>query len=82
MERSRYYCTIGHEIKKAFLSHFEKLAFSTTDIEIIIDLLKHDKKNTHGNINFVLLPEIGATTLDVKVQKLEKHKNNCLYFWR
>jgi len=57
-----------NEIKKAFLSHFEKVAFSTTDIEIIIDLLKHDKKNTHGNINFVLLPEIGATTLDEMLQ--------------
>lgn len=56
-----------NEIKKAFLSHFEKVSFSTNDIEIIIDLLKHDKKNTHGNINFVLLPEIGATSLDIKV---------------
>ena len=68
-----------NEIKKAFLSHFEKVAFSTTDIEIIIDLLKHDKKNTHGNINFVLLPEIGATTLDVKVPS-ELYEKSFAYY--
>lgn len=56
-----------NEIKKAFLCHFEKVTFTKQDIQIIIDLLKHDKKNTHGDINFVLLQEIGSTVLDVKV---------------
>lgn len=54
-------------IKKVFLQHFKKVKFSNTDIDVIIDLLKHDKKNSHGAINFVLLSKIGATVLDVKV---------------
>jgi 3-dehydroquinate synthase len=33
----------------------------------ILSLLKHDKKNTHGNINFVLLKGIGETEIDCKV---------------
>ena len=55
------------EIKKVFLDHFVKVDFSDTDIEIITDLLRHDKKNSHGDINFVLLSAIGETVLDAKV---------------
>ena len=33
----------------------------------IKSLLIHDKKNSHGNINFVLLNEIGDAVVDVKV---------------
>ena len=55
------------EIKRVFLKHFKRVDFTPTDIEVILDLLKHDKKNAHGTINFVLLQEIGNTVLDVKV---------------
>ena len=55
------------DIKTTFLNHFEKIDFSEEDIKIIVDLLQHDKKNTHGNVNFVLLQDIGSTVLDVKV---------------
>lgn len=55
------------EIKKVFLANYKKVNFTKEDIEIIIDLLKHDKKNSHGNINFVLLEEIGSSVTDVKV---------------
>ncbi|MET1259274.1 3-dehydroquinate synthase [Flagellimonas sp. DF-77] len=55
------------EIKSSLLVHFEKVDFSKQDIEIILDLLKHDKKNAHGNINFVLLESIGIAQIDVKV---------------
>ncbi len=55
------------EIKRVFLKHFKRVAFTPTDIEVILDLLKHDKKNAHGTINFVLLQEIGNPVLDVKV---------------
>ncbi|MFD2585685.1 3-dehydroquinate synthase [Croceitalea marina] len=68
-----------NEIKKAFLSHFKKVDFTDQDIEIIIDLLKHDKKNTHGNVNFVLLQEIGIPVLDVKVP-LELFKKAFAYY--
>lgn len=56
-----------NEIKNTFLKHFRKVAFTNDDLDIILHLLKHDKKNSHGNINFVLLQKIGATVLDVKV---------------
>ena len=56
-----------NEIKKAFLDNFEKVEFSEKDIHKITDLMKHDKKNTHGDINFVLLQEIGTTVIDQKV---------------
>lgn len=41
--------------------------FSSEDINTIIELLKFDKKNTHGNINFVLLEDIGKTKIDCQV---------------
>ena len=37
------------------------------DIDNILKLLKFDKKNSHGNINFVLLKNIGEPAIDVKV---------------
>nr|WP_298998667.1 3-dehydroquinate synthase [uncultured Allomuricauda sp.] len=55
------------DIKTTFLKHFDKVDFTEEDIKIIVELLKHDKKNTHGNINFVLLQDIGSSVLDVKV---------------
>ncbi len=55
------------DIKKVFLKHFKKVSFTNSDIVGILGLLKHDKKNSHGAINFVLLQAIGNTVLDVKV---------------
>lgn len=55
------------EIKKVFLKNYAKVNFTNDDIAIIIDLLKHDKKNSHGNINFVLLQAIGEAVIDIKV---------------
>lgn len=55
------------EIKATFLRHFEKVEFSPQDIQAILKLLKHDKKNSHGDINFVLLRAIGEAVTDVKV---------------
>lgn len=55
------------EIKTTFLHHFERVDFTDEDIESILKLLKFDKKNTHGDINFVLLHSIGEAVSDVKV---------------
>lgn len=55
------------EIKQSFLDRYEKIEFNTSEIESIITLLQHDKKNTHGKINFVLLNAIGKSVIDVKV---------------
>ncbi len=59
-------------IKQTFLKIFNKVAIATSDYDAIIDLLKYDKKNEHGNINFVLLEKIGVPKIDCLV------KNNLL----
>ena len=46
---------------------YPKVNFEADDIEHIIELLKFDKKNEYGKINFVLLKDIGKPILDQKV---------------
>ncbi len=46
---------------------FPKIELQTKDYEMILDLLKFDKKNSHGNINFILLEDFGEAKLDVIV---------------
>lgn len=55
------------EIKKGFLKYFEKVDFTDDDIDTILQLLKYDKKNSHGNVNFVLLQAIGEAVTDIKI---------------
>ena len=55
------------DIKNVFLSRYPKVDFTQNDISEILKLLKFDKKNSHGNINFVLLKKIGEPQIDVKV---------------
>ncbi len=55
------------DIKTTFLNRYKKVDFSSNDIDNILSLLKFDKKNSHGNINFVLLNSIGEPAIDVKV---------------
>ncbi len=52
------------QIKTAIKAIYEEVAFDKTDIERIVDLLIHDKKNEYGKIQFVLLNGIGNTTLN------------------
>lgn len=55
------------EIKALFLSYYKKVNIDKIDYQSIIDLLKYDKKNNHGNINFVLLKDIGVPKIDCLV---------------
>lgn len=55
------------DIKSTFLKYYPKVVFTEKDIAEIVELLKYDKKNSHGNINFVLLNAIGKTQTDVTV---------------
>lgn len=48
------------------LKHFKKVSFEPEDIDAIIKLLIHDKKNSNGQVHFVLLEAIGV------------HKLNCV----
>ncbi|TMM57448.1 3-dehydroquinate synthase [Maribacter algarum] len=55
------------DIKSTFLSRYKKVSFSNDDIIGILNLLKFDKKNSHGNINFVLLNRIGSPIIDQQI---------------
>lgn len=55
------------DIKATFMERYKKLQFSEKAITGILDLLQYDKKNSHGNINFVLLKNIGKPVIDCRV---------------
>lgn len=55
-------------IKKAILNTYGRVEIEKKDYNPILDYLKFDKKNSHGNINFVLLKDIGKATIDYNVK--------------
>lgn len=50
-----------------FLSIYGCYDFTENDVEKIIELLKFDKKNTDGNVNFVLLEDFSSYAIDQQV---------------
>ena len=66
-------------IKQTFLSRYPKIAFSEDEIEQILDLLKFDKKNAFGQINFVLLRNIGNPVIDVQIENKLLHRAFAYY---
>ena len=67
------------DVKNTFLQRYEKIEFSDDDIKTILSLLKFDKKNSHGNINFVLLQSIGQPIIDVQIPD-ELYKEAFAYY--
>ncbi|MFH4969049.1 3-dehydroquinate synthase [Gaetbulibacter sp. M240] len=57
------------EVKKRLLNYYGKVSIPESDYQPIMELLKYDKKNTHGHINFVLLESIGSCKLDCQVSE-------------
>ncbi|GLB49522.1 3-dehydroquinate synthase [Neptunitalea lumnitzerae] len=57
------------EIKSVITTYFEKVSISEEELEHIITLMKHDKKNSFGNVNFVLLKDIAQPEIDINVSK-------------
>lgn len=55
------------EIKKSIIAIYGKTDILPDDFTAIIDLLKHDKKNVGGQVNFVLLNNIEDYKIDCKV---------------
>ncbi|WP_346883421.1 3-dehydroquinate synthase [uncultured Algibacter sp.] len=51
-------------IKALFIGHYGKVTIEKNEHAAIMELMKYDKKNNHGNINFVLLKAIGAAKID------------------
>jgi 3-dehydroquinate synthase len=62
------------DIKEHFMSVFPTETFNREDILEIINLLKHDKKNSHGIVKFALIESIGTPKLDCEVDELLIHK--------
>ncbi|WP_339652359.1 3-dehydroquinate synthase [uncultured Maribacter sp.] len=56
-----------NDIKTTFLSRYEKVEFLEDDFDNILKLMKYDKKNSHGKVNFVLLKEIGNPVFDIEI---------------
>ena len=67
------------EIKESILSIFGKQEFENVEQQEIIQLLKYDKKNEGGKINFVLLRKIGAPVIDVQVPDELLHEAFAYY---
>ena len=68
----------NNSINNLLLSNFEKINFSSNDIVEIIKLMRFDKKNKNGELNFILLKEIGKPVIDQKVD-IEMIKKSFLY---
>ncbi|WP_395051931.1 3-dehydroquinate synthase [Flavobacterium sp.] len=56
------------EIKTVIKSIYKEHLFSETDINLIIDLLIHDKKNEYGKVQFALIEKIGKSILNQSVE--------------
>lgn len=59
--------TALEEISTGILKTFSKITFEEIDYTHIMQLMKHDKKNSHGIIKFVLLEAIGKAKIDCQV---------------
>ena len=57
------------DITKTILSIYDKVIIEEEDISPVLELLKHDKKNSHGNINFTLLVTVGESVINAKVSE-------------
>jgi 3-dehydroquinate synthase len=55
------------EIKTAINAIFDPIVFEETDLQPILDLLIHDKKNEYGKIQFALLNGIGNIKINQEV---------------
>jgi 3-dehydroquinate synthase len=55
------------EIKYTLLTVFGKHNFTQNDIEAILNLLIHDKKNEYGKVQFALINTIGANILNQNI---------------
>ncbi|MCF6294488.1 MAG: 3-dehydroquinate synthase [Flavobacteriaceae bacterium] len=58
----------NQEIKDDITKIFGRITINEADYDPIIELLKHDKKNEHGNVNFVLLEAIGKPKINCLVE--------------
>ena len=58
-----------NEVKDVILSIYNKTNLLKDDFSAILELLKHDKKNVNGQVNFVLLNDYEDFKIDCKVSE-------------
>lgn len=68
MTKNLIFKTEYQEIKSTIKSIFGEVIFDKNDIESIMDLLIHDKKNENGKVKFVLLDGIGSFIINQEVE--------------
>jgi 3-dehydroquinate synthase len=68
-----------NSIKNHINCVYKRIEINDDQINSIIDLLIHDKKNSHGKINFILLKDIAKPVYDVQV-KTELIKESFKYY--
>jgi 3-dehydroquinate synthase len=57
-----------NQIKQAIKTIYDDVVFDKKDIELIVELLIHDKKNEYGNIQFALIDGIGKIIINQSVE--------------
>jgi 3-dehydroquinate synthase len=57
------------EIKLVLDAVYPKIDFTAEDVDAIMNLLSHDKKNEFGKVQFVLLENIGKAKIDQIIEK-------------
>ena len=75
---------IVRQVANFIKEHYPPFFFSCNDYDQIYDLMTHDKKNASGNINFVLLKNIGNPLITHPIDKerifdsLDFYRETCL----
>ena len=69
----------SNEIVSNIQKYYPRLDITAFSVEEIVNLMKNDKKNSVGNINFSLLTGIGRSTFNCSVS-LENIKTSLLYY--
>ncbi|KOY52777.1 3-dehydroquinate synthase [Polaribacter dokdonensis] len=59
-----------HALKEVVCAIYDKIQLLEKDFTAILNLLKHDKKNVNGQVNFVLLNDFEDFKLDCKVPEV------------
>ena len=60
-----------HQTVRFILDHYGRLPYTCDDYPELLELMRHDKKNTSGIINFTLLGGIGDTRINQTATKEE-----------
>lgn len=67
------------EVSSTLLNHYGKVEISDIDKKEAIALLKFDKKNSHGQIKYVLLERIGKAVCDIQIK--DNDLNNAFEYY-